>query len=313
MLHRFADQGRGNPGHDPAVLRANLAELRRSGRELVSVDEIIRRALQNDFRGSAPVAFTVDDGYADFATVGSAVFAEFDCPVTVFLVSGVLDGDGWYWWDRISAALEQTTRQDVTLTVSGRTRRFAWATAEERSRVEVDLMEALKVVPETERLYLLDLLAAELAVSLPSRPPELYAPMTWEQVRACGARGATFGAHTVTHPILSQLSDDAARREIRTSWERLRQETSATTDVFCYPNGGPGDFSDRETALLSELGFGSAVTTLSDHVMAPRQGCPADARYRIPRFSYPDDTADFAQITSGIERAKITLRRMKPR
>ena len=31
------------------------------------------------------VVFTMDDGYFDQATVGGAIFAEFDCPVTTFV------------------------------------------------------------------------------------------------------------------------------------------------------------------------------------------------------------------------------------
>ena len=47
------------------------------------------------------VAFTIDDGYVEQATVAAPVFAEFDCPVTTFVTSGFLDRALWFWWDQI--------------------------------------------------------------------------------------------------------------------------------------------------------------------------------------------------------------------
>lgn len=313
MLHRFADSARGNGGHDPVVLRTRLAALRRAGRELVSAGEIVRRAREDDFGGTAPLAFTVDDGYADFATVAAPIFAEFECPVTVFLVSGVLDSGGWYWWDRISAAFEGTLRRQLTIVVGSRSVQLDWANGDERTRAEIALMEALKRVPDAERHRVLDALPAALEVALPSRATDKYAPMTWEDVGHCAALGAIFGAHTVTHPILSQVEDEAARWEIGTSWNRLRHATTATTDVFCYPNGTSADFGDRETSILSALGFSSALTTAPGHLTAATFRERSDAAFRLPRFAYDDDAVRFAQVTTGLERAKMAFRRAATR
>jgi peptidoglycan/xylan/chitin deacetylase (PgdA/CDA1 family) len=308
MLHRFADPELGNAGHDPAGLRSMLSALRRSGRELLPVEEIVRRAKEDDFGRSAPIAFTVDDGYLDFATVAAPIFAEFECPVTVFLVTGVLDGHEWYWWDRVSFALEETRHRSANISLLGRTLQFAWSSPAERALAGQAIMDALKLVGNTERLRILDLLSSTLEVALPERPPRPFAPMTWEQVRSCAALGTTFGAHTVTHPILSRIGDDEAREEIGTSWRRLTSETTAVTDIFCYPNGGPDDFTPATIRILRELGFSSSVTTSPAYVASDASNATTDAAYRIPRFAYPDDQADMQQILSGIERIKAFLR-----
>jgi peptidoglycan/xylan/chitin deacetylase (PgdA/CDA1 family) len=155
----------------------------------------------------------------------------------------------------------------------------------------------------------LDGLPGALDVALPSRATDKYAPMTWEEVRHCAARGAVFGAHTVTHPILSQVGDDAAGWEIATSWDRLRDATTATTDIFCYPNGTSADFGDRETGILSARGFSSALTTMPGHVTAATFRERSDAAFRLPRFAYDDDGLGFTQVTAGLERAKMAFRR----
>lgn len=309
MMHRFADRERGNAGHDSDELRARLARLRRSGREVVSVEEIVRRASANALGNSSPIAFTVDDGYADFASVASSVFAEFDLPVTVFLVTGALDSHDWFWWDRISACFEQSEMRQVTIHIAGEQLHVSWSSVEERLRVETQVMEALKLVGNSERQRVASLLPSVLDVDLPDIPPLKYAPMTWDDVRVCATRGATFGAHTVTHPILSRVGPLESRSEIMTSWQRLTEEIpDAMSDVFCYPNGRSEDFSEREIETLTEVGAGSAVTTRPGYVTAAELQSAMNRRYTLPRFPYSDERRDFAQIEYGIERVKAAVR-----
>jgi hypothetical protein len=145
MLHRFRDVEAGNGGHDPQVLRANLSWLRAKNFSLLSLTELLDRLAEG-----APIkraiSFTVDDGYADFAHVAAPVFAEFDCPVTVFVTSGFLDGQHWCWWDRVAVAL----------------------TALRREREALPMIEALKLIPEAEKLDRIgNIIQAEL-LDLPS-------------------------------------------------------------------------------------------------------------------------------------------------
>jgi peptidoglycan/xylan/chitin deacetylase (PgdA/CDA1 family) len=308
MLHRIADPALGNEGHDPMILRRNLAALRRDRREVVALSELIRRVRENDLGATSPIAFTVDDGYADFATMGAPIFAEFDCPVTVFLVSGALDGPTWFWWDRITAAFRATRRTQLVLSIGGIDHSLAWCDQTERRRAAMHVLEALKLIPDAERRCLLSLLMARLEVALPDAPPPEFAPLSWSAARGCARSGVTFGAHTVTHPILSRLDDAVARCEIATSWRRLNEEALPATDIFCYPNGEPQDFTAREPVLLRELGFTSAVTTMPGYITAARYRGSEDAAFHLPRFSFPQTEDDFTQIASGFARAKLALR-----
>ena len=85
VLHRFHDEEFGTPGHDPASVRRLLAFLRRERFEILSLRELFRRLedLDDPLRGA--VAFTIDDGYIDQATIGAPIFGEFDCPATIFV------------------------------------------------------------------------------------------------------------------------------------------------------------------------------------------------------------------------------------
>ena len=309
MFHRFADAGAGNPGHAPDVLRAHLAFLRRHRFDLVPLGDLLRRLETGEPPLLRAVAFTVDDGYADFATVGCGIFAEFDCPVTVFAVTGFLDGRCWLWWDQVELVLETTRRPSALVPLPDASLHYRLDDPPARGRACADLVERLKRVDDATRRAAIAALARDLDVELPAAPPARYAPMTWDDARRCCARGATFGPHTVTHPVLSRVADRESECEIRDSWSRVRAELPGGPPVFCYPNGDRDSFTPREQRLVRAAGMAAAVTTVDG--FASGRGLRADAgagRYAVPRFPYLEGTAAFRQIVVGFERAKRGVR-----
>jgi len=307
MLHRFADRERGNGGHDPKGVRADLAYLRRNRYELVSLADLVARLRDRDSRLGKTVAFTVDDGYADFASIGAGIFAEFDCPVTVFIVTGVVDEGGWYWWDRLREAMHRSQCRQLEVDVGHLRFSAMLGTGELAHRAARDLTERLKGVPDVERRRVLAEVETRLAVDLPARAPTEFAPMTWDEIRGCERHGVSFGPHTITHPIMSRLDDASARREVEGSWSRLREQTRSAVPIFCYPNGRSPDISHREPANMRALGLEAAVTTTPRYVSPSLWHSSADSPFLLPRFGYNGNTAVFKQIVTGVLRARLAM------
>jgi peptidoglycan/xylan/chitin deacetylase (PgdA/CDA1 family) len=70
------------------------------------------------------------------------------------------------------------------------------------------------------------------------------------------------GAHTQTHPILKNESDERSLYEIKSSIEELSDILKDEVRYFAYPNGIPGiDFSEREVNILKENGIKLAFST----------------------------------------------------
>ena len=309
MLHRFTHPGR-PAGDDPQVLRRRLAALRRQGVQLVSVESLVACVRDGTPVPTRAAAFTVDDGYADFADAGAAAFAEFDCPVTVFVATGFIDRTCWYWWDRVEWAFTHTDRRRVDVALSTGTASYAWATPAEARRAVAELVALLEHVPDEEKHAAIARLASSLEVDLPDAAPDEFAPMTWDQIRALAARGVTFGPHTVTHPILAQTGDAQAEHEIVESWRRLQAELPGALPVFCYPNGSDFAFTMREVATIRRAGLAAALTTLHGYVDDAGASAGPDAAFLMRRVAYAPDELDFRQITTGLDRAKGLLRRV---
>jgi peptidoglycan/xylan/chitin deacetylase (PgdA/CDA1 family) len=309
MLHRFADSAYGNTGHSIDALRANLGFLRRHRYRLIGLPELLDELDKPRLPLEPAVVFTVDDGYGDFPRLAAPVFAEFDCPVTVFVTTAFVDGGFWMWYDKVSWAFAESTRTSVAIEVGDTSYRYTLDGTAARSRAAAHLIEKLKRVPEPLAQSVLDELPRVTDVALPPDMPDRFLPMTWDDVSRCAQRGVTFGPHTVTHPILSQVDSRRARAELEGSWQRLKSSTSAAIPVFCYPNGDYASFTDRERRLLESMGMRASMLS-EQHFTTSRHARPegSKATVELPRFSYPDDAAQFRQIVAGMERLKETFR-----
>lgn len=177
-----------------------------------------------------------------------------------------------------------------------------------RAVASATFVERLKLVPDLERLAAMQDLAAGLEVEIPQQAPAPYRAMDWDQIRALGARGVTFGPHSVTHPILTQVDDARADVEITESWRAVSEATPASIPVFCYPNGGLLDFGPRDEQLVARAGMLAAVSNQPGFARRSPFGVGLARQYSLPRFSYPDHPAEFLQIQRGLESLKRRFR-----
>jgi peptidoglycan/xylan/chitin deacetylase (PgdA/CDA1 family) len=83
-------------------------------------------------------------------------------------------------------------------------------------------------------------------------------PLSWEQVKEMHAQGIEFGSHTLTHPMLSQVSPDVARREIAESRRQIEDRLGVPARFFCYPRG---DYNAAVKRMVKEEGYAAACTT----------------------------------------------------
>jgi len=294
MMHRFR-RAAGDDGHTPEALGRILQQLRSARVEIVDVEHALDAFINNESGlrvGTAArprVAFTIDDGYADAVEVGGPVFAEFDVPVTCFVVPQVVEGEDWYWWDKIETALHRTAREGFVIEHLGERRTFALRTPRDR-RVAFDaLCEWIKRVPTDTVSDLLAAMSHATDVELPSRAPASFRVLSWEAMRAAEPKGWRFGAHTMTHPVIGNCTNARADWEIGASLAAVRARLTNPTGVFCYPVGREGDFGERDMALMQRHGVHWALSAIPAR-LRPNGPLLKDPhwRWRVPRFAHDE-------------------------
>ena len=208
------------------------------------------------------LAITVDDGYRDFFQHAYPVFRSFNIPVTVFLTTDFIDRRCWMWVDQIEYLFAHTGLDRLRIPYSGGMFDFKLNITQERNAAAATVREELKHVPDLERRGLMSSMCDQLRVVFPEQPPEEHAPLNWAEVRTMAQQGIEFGAHTLSHPILSRLAEgQALQNEIAGSKQRIEEELQSSVVHFCYPNGKADDFNSRVIEVTRQAGFETAVST----------------------------------------------------
>jgi GT2 family glycosyltransferase/peptidoglycan/xylan/chitin deacetylase (PgdA/CDA1 family) len=82
--------------------------------------------------------------------------------------------------------------------------------------------------------------------------------LTSDQLREMQRAGVTFGSHSLTHPLLTSLSNSALLQEVKDSKAKLEDLLGSPVEWFAYPFG---DVDRRVRAAVLEAGYKAAVTT----------------------------------------------------
>lgn len=241
------------------------------------LDEAVSR-LRNGTLSARAVSVTFDDGYADNVTVAMPILREESVPATFFIAAGYLNG-GRMFNDTVIETVRRLPAGEVDLTEEGAGVRRIESDAD-RVGLYTDLIRGLKYLPPEERNARAEALADRSGV----RPPtELM--MTTEQLRELAAAGMGIGGHTLTHPILTRVDRDTARREIGEGKVQLEALLNRPVTLFAYPNGRPGqDYAPEHVKLARDCGFQAAVST--GWGTAGRDTDP----FQLPRFTPWDRT-----------------------
>ena len=304
MLHRFAEPEHGLFGHDPDLFRRALERLRRDGYAMLTVTEAVHRLTEGRGFPRRSVVFTMDDGYRGALEQSVDLFQAYDCPLTVFVTTGFIDGSCWLWWDQIEYVCLESGRTSIDVDWNDSIVHLDLANPRTTIDTLLQTCEWCKTLSDSQKWDFIRCLAAAAEVEIPTRAPAQYEALTWSEMRSLEGKGIAFGPHTVTHPILTKVDDGKVEWEIAESRARVRQELRRPVDVFAYPNGAYGS---REIDILTRLGMHGAVTTRGAYASSPLSDGISASRFAIPRFGYPETPDGLLMITSGFRSIELSL------
>ena len=86
--------------------------------------------------------------------------------------------------------------------------------------------------------------------------------LTWEEVHTMHQAGIAFGSHTLTHPVVSQLTLQELEQELGASKCLLEKKLGISAPDFAFPFGKASGCSRPALEMLSRFGYRSAATTV---------------------------------------------------
>ena len=309
MLHRIAHSD-ANVAMTPDHLRHCLQYLVDHDYSFISLEQFVHARATRQPLPDRAVAFTMDDGYVDQAEIGAPIFLEFGCPLTFFVITGMLDGTLWPWDAQLAWVTRTSPKAILKTGITGNSLQLRLDNAASRRHARHRLLDAFREMSAEQLPATLQQLARDAAVTLPEHAPEKFTPMSWDLARTLERQGIRFAPHSVTHKIMSRVSDDTSAREILDAWKTLETELENPLKLFCYPTGRAMDYSQREIRILRDNGFAGAVTTIPG--FTDFENNEVSQLYNLPRFALPDTMEDFIQCCSWIEYAKERFRKPNP-
>ncbi len=290
MYHKFPA--------DLAMLESQCGYLRKHY-QVISLGRLSQLLRNGDPLPEWSVVITVDDGHASFYRYAYPVLAKFDLPVTVYLATQPLDTRGWFWFDRVAYTFLTSRQQEVDLPnppssqglssdAEGARNSTVLGSKEQRLALAEQYMERMKASPNKYLSLCLKNLELSLGVQLPDEAPAEWVALSWDEVRLMARNKVEFGAHSVTHPILTQVEEQAQLyEEIVGSKNKIEAELDKSVLHFAYPNGQPQDFSSSIIKIVSDAGYETSVTTIrgqvlegDDPFMLKRVPCAAELSFR---------------------------------
>ena len=284
--HRVADLA-----HDPqllAVSRENFASqlgwMAENNIEVVRFDEPWKVRCNR-----VRVCITFDDGYADNYHNALPILEKYAFPATFFVTTAHVRTGNAYWWD----VLEHILYGELPDTPPPGPFAAVWPTPPEKLYQTAHGI-LLAAGPEKQR-ELLEGLCQWLGH--PVAAADSHRPLRPDEVAALAAHPlATVGAHTHTHPRLSQLLRPQQKQEVETSLDLLTEWTGRRPSVFAYPFGSRGllgrggDYNADSMRVCKELGILRAAANY------PAQVRPWTNRFAVPRHLVRNwDKATFAR------------------
>jgi len=82
-------------------------------------------------------------------------------------------------------------------------------------------------------------------------------PMSWAQLGELADAGWEIGSHTRTHPHLTEIDDQALRRELVESKATVEERMGRPCTTIAYPYG---DYDERVVRAATEAGYSAAGT-----------------------------------------------------
>jgi peptidoglycan/xylan/chitin deacetylase (PgdA/CDA1 family) len=242
----------------PDFLESVIVALRETDWEIVSLDEMHRRLVAQDFSRRF-VCLTFDDGYRDNLQWGYPILKRHGAPFAVYVPTSFPDGRGDLWWLTLEAAVAQAER--IAFTLKGESLALDSASPAAKREAFATLYWKLRALAsEDEMRAAIRDLAAQHGVDPAGQCAHLC--MSWNEIAQLAADPlVTIGAHTVNHLMLRKADEDVARREMQGSVASIETALGVRPAHFSYPVGDATSAGPREFAIARELGFKTAVTT----------------------------------------------------
>jgi peptidoglycan/xylan/chitin deacetylase (PgdA/CDA1 family) len=243
---------------------ARHMEFLRDQFHVISMLELMERWRHSDWDHKAQYCVvTFDDGWLDNYRYAYPILRKFEISATIFLPTDFVGTHEWFWPEKVAycvkgmTAGEEVCRKGVAILkkyidIGQHPARLACGSEDAGRDFADQVIEHCKSLGQETISELIETVCRELAIS----PPRERCILNWDEVAQMAQGGVSFGSHSRSHRILTQLSLDDVREELKGSQQVLKSRIKSYVPVLCYPNGNT---NSKIEAVAKDCGYSAAV------------------------------------------------------
>jgi peptidoglycan/xylan/chitin deacetylase (PgdA/CDA1 family) len=250
------------------------------------------------------VLLTCDDGLLNVLTEMLPIIAEFELRFLLFLTAAAAsEGPSMLWYEKLNLWLNGATRT-ARVELPGGAGALTACPGNPDAQWR-PLIRILSRFQAGQREELLSEIRTQLGISETwdseySQNESLrrrFLTLNASQSRELARKGATIGSHTLSHPMLSQASEELAYTEMAESRIGLENATGEPVWALAYPFGDAESVGVREPELARRAGFQCAFVNTESET--------GDAYFAVPRIHVSSRTsvAELEAHVSGFYRS----------
>ena len=240
--------------------------------EILSLDKLAHYIHRKKSLPEKAVVITLDDGYKDNYLYAYPILRKYRIPATIFLTTGHIGTGNLFWWDEVAYIIQHTAVSQLNLDELGG---YSLHSKPARFHAAFAIKEGLRRLPNERRISLIEKLLSISGVDIPADlGKELV--LSWDDIREMSNHGIDFGAHSVNHPVLTNMPLEQAEWEIAQSKKDIEEKLGKEVTTFSYPNG---DFTPQIAKFIKESGFTCAVSILPGKLIGSK-----DSPYELGRI-----------------------------
>lgn len=271
MYHGFTDKEVHGTIEDSQGLRLNVKKFRlqveylKKYYNVISLDQLIDHYTNSAKLPSNPVVITIDDGYKSSYALAYPIIKQFGVPAAIFLTADFINKKEMLWHDRVEYAVNMTKANSFNLKIGKEELFLDLRNSDSKKMCSREIVTKLKSMPQELIGEIIESLEAGLGqkLSLDNDMPEIYRPLEWDEILEMINSGIiSIGSHTCGHVILTRCSPEIREKELFLSKQVIENKTGLNCKLFCYPNGGIGDFDYQTKKLLKEFGYSCGLTAI---------------------------------------------------
>ena len=240
---------------DEKIFEYQLNYLIQNNFEIVSLDNLSEMII-NDSIPEKTAVITFDDGYKDNYEFAFPILKKYNAPATIFLATGPIEQKKLFWWDEVNYALFYTDISSIDLDSVGN---YKLNSDDDKINAGINIIEKLKKLNNSKKESLIEKIIDLSGVNIPQNLNK-HNILSWNEIKRMNKKDIEFGAHTVNHPILTNISIEEAKWEILNSKNCIEENLETEIKSFAYPNG---DYNDKIASLVENLGFNFICFSIS--------------------------------------------------